>query len=258
MLMVILTNLKKYRDSFGLIVQRDRDGGDAANRNAAAYVYMKVLNCEYDDMGEELNLGAHKVIQAIKGNAPGRYRRHPDSTHWYSNQDNFTADQSIVLQSMLIVMGKTKEMRELFKARITRALLHFSDMEGDDDPATVKKKFPDVPRPIEFAQFIRGCGAWYLWPLLNLFDLFLLIDPIAAKLIDQHDFEVQFTPTIISCVHKYPTPVSLLAYKSYKKTCRKDYLRAYFSEAPYKDGGGYRNGIEPLAELAIYALENYK
>jgi hypothetical protein len=261
----VLNQLRTYRDQYSLLTQKDRDGGDTANRTGQAYVYMAALGLEFSDLGGNLRqdgryeldlLRATKSIQTETGTVtlkvPGRYVRHPDYKKWYSNPENFSRDQSVNVQSMMSALGLSAEAKQLFKARSRRAFFHFNDMEGDDTPGSVKYKFPDPPSPIEFAQFIRATRSWFLYPLLMLLDLQLVIEVLVARPIvirnGNTDLDSQLLPLMISSLLTYKTPAGLLARYIYSKADVPNKLRFYFGEA------NNRNGLAPLGELGVLAF----
>ena len=265
----IREQFKPYLDSYGLIVQADGDGGDSANRTAAYAVYAATLALSSNHVDRRafesgaalpgLRAQFEAQLGKLDGSAPGRYRRHPDATQWYSNQDNFTRDQSIVLQAALVLYGFKSRMRDLLRARLPRLLFHFNSHSGDGAPVDgiypVKNKMPDPPSPSEVSQFIRGCEFVVLRPLLFFTDAWLLVDLAFNRLKPAHDFEVQFAPLLLSTA-KWPTWTSKLAHHFFLKTEYATNLRAYFSVEPYEqDPSRHRNGIPPLAELGIRAIE---
>lgn len=250
-----LKELSKYRDVYGLLVQADRDGGDSCNRTMAANCYFSALNVPYTDEGLMLTEALIMDLTQLAGSAPGRYRRNPAPNRWFNNENNFTRDQSIVLQAALVLNGQVKwAALDLLKARAKRLMFHFSTENDGQDAGPLVYKAPDICAPIEIAQFIR-CFRWttiILYPLLCLLDLQLLIDvaivrPL-AKAKGNKDFDVQYLPIILSCIKVGLTPTGMLAHMIYARTSNvESELRRYFSE----EAGN--NGLHPLGELACEA-----
>lgn len=264
MIKLILNRLRRYRDQWGLITQKDKDGGDTCQRTGSAYALMAALGCEVDDRDKPLVEGFLYDLDKLRV-APGRYVRHPIAnepvngryTPWYGNPNNFTRDQSVVLQAAMVLLGTTKELRELFEVRKKNKFLHFNTESYDEIEEKVVK-FPDIPAPIEFAQFIRGLDLWYLRPLLYILDLQLLTDLYFRQrnIRNLWDSDNMMLPVILSCLCKWPTFWGKLARKLYAKTDAANRYREYYSEA-YG-----RNGINPLGDLyetAFYeTIEKYK
>lgn len=246
-----LTKLYKYRDDWKLITQADKDGGDTANRTGALYVYLKFLNSEVDDRAKPIKEGlAYDLFELEKQS--GRFVRHSDPSRWYSNINNFTRDQSILIQAALVMYDLKHTMFRIFKQRLKRMFFHFNTEEGDDRPETKKTKWPDPPAPIEFAQFIRGMECKWLYPLLWLLDLQLVIDVLIVRPITikqgNKDFDSNYLPILIASLYKGKTMWGLLAKKIYKHTDAPNRIKSYFKEGP-----GH-NGLAPLGEIAVMAF----
>lgn len=73
-------SFEPYLDEYGLIVQRDKDGGDAVYRNALYSVLASDI--------KHWNLTRSRCEVA-----PGIWVRHPDKTKWYSDPSNCSRDQ---------------------------------------------------------------------------------------------------------------------------------------------------------------------
>lgn len=248
-------NLGAYRDVYGLLVHAAparASEGDSCNRTMAATVYFNTLGFIRTDEGLEVKEG-YAGDRLHFERSPGRYCRHPEGG-WVADIDNFTRDQSIVLQAAMVVMQDKTSMVALFKQRIKRLMFHFNTVAGDDTPGSYETHFPDPPSPIEIAQFIRGMRLAVFYPLLLLLDLQLLIDLLIVRPIAKRnrnkDFDVQFLPILLSCLSYYKTPVGSLAKFIYARTPNvESELRRYF-----KEGEGL-NGLEPLGELAVFAYQ---
>lgn len=240
--------MANYRDSFALITQKDKDGGDTANRTGAYYIYLKALQEPLDDLNQNLDEGLSDDLRMLT-KRPGRYMRHIDESRWYSNENNFTRDQSIVIQSALVMYERPGLMWSLIKERAKRGFFHFNSETGDDRPETQFATWPDPPSPVEFGQFIRGLNLWFLRPLLEFTDMQLIFDvlvtlPFLVRRDDVPDFDVQYLPILVSSLHKYPSLSAQIAKLLYKQTNACARLRHYFRET---EG---RNGLYPLGELA--------
>lgn len=242
----ILSVLTKYRDKFGLLVQRDLDAGDSLQRTSSLYALLGALKAEQDDRGKSIQEGCTYDL-ALHGVSVGRFRRHPDGKlvggryiRWYANPNNVSRDQTIVMEAAMVI-NKCKDLLSVhLKQRLKRGFLHFNT-ESYDDSEPVKKKFPDIPNPIEFALIIRGLDLEFLYPLLYLLDLQLLTDLYFRKGVN--DADNMYLPIMLASLSVYPTLIGKLAKKLYARTNAVECLRNYHSEA---DG---KNGIEPLGEL---------
>lgn len=230
------------RDEFGLIVQKDGDGGDTCNRLGLFYSALTVL-VETDDLGLPPSVGLFADRAILTGNLPnGRYCRHPDKTKWYSNPNNVTRDQMAPMECALALNGQRAALKAHVALRAKRGMLHFSTQDQvEGHPNAVQYKLPDLCSPQELAVIIRGMGWKWLRPLLVLLDLFLLRELYLVE--DARDGQIvintavakQLSPTFVSkwCVQEVKRKQVLLTQT----------LTDYYSEANGK------NGIEDLGKL---------
>jgi hypothetical protein len=250
-LKAILSSLTKYRDLYGLLTQKSKDGGDSLQRTGSLYSLLGALRAEQDDRGKSVREGLLYDIDKYLS-IEGRYRRHPNGHlqpdgkyfHWYANPDNLSRDQSIVLQAAMVINGCKGQMTALAKQRMKRLFFHFNTQTYDDQEP-LKTKFPDMPSPIEFAQFIRGLEIKWLYPLLLILDLQLLGELIAIKLSDRakYDSDNMLIPIMLSCLVKMKTPIGALAKILYARTDAVARVKAYYAEGDNKDG------IVPMGDL---------
>lgn len=245
------------RDYWSIIVQADGDGGDSAQRTGSAYALWAAIGADQDDRGKSVVDGFLYDLDKLTV-APGRHIRHPifeapkngRYTPWYGNPDNFSRDQSVVLQAAMVLLGTRRQLKELVIARAKNFFLHFNS-QSYDDQEPITKKFPDIPAPIEFAQFIRGLDLSLLKPLLYVLDLQLLTDLLfrTVNKRNAYDSDNMFLPVLLSSLCKYPTFIGKIAKKLYARTNAVKMLRAYHSEA------NGNNGNENLGELYQAAFE---
>ena len=256
----ILIKLATYRDSFNLLTNKDKDGGDTSQRESSSYILLKAINSPHDDLGRNLEEGAKIDLSLLKTpNYPeGRYHRHPDNhitlpynrPKWYSNPKNFTGDQSTILQAMMIMYGMKQEMKDLLKQRSKRLLFHFNE-ESYDDSEPISRKIPDPPRIIELGQFIRGTDSKLLYPFLWILDLHLIVDAILMKDNSDGDTEQKFMAGLEASNYKWPTVWGKLASKIfYSNPKNLEKIKNYFSEDDDK------NGLEGLSNLFEYVFRS--
>lgn len=250
----ILSALTKYRDIWGLITQPDMDGGDTSQRTGSEYALLASLQAEQDDRGKDIRAGFLYDLDKLRV-AEGRYVRHPTAQitirgryiPWYANPNNFPRDQSVVIQAAMVLLNTKEELRALVKARAKHWFFHFNT-ESYDDSEDINHTYPDIPAPIEFAQFIRGLDLWYLRPLLYILDLQLLSDLFFRSLNDRNkwDSDNMLVPVMLSSLSKWPTCVGKLAKWLYARTDAVTRLQYYHSDM--------NNGIEPLGDLYVLAF----
>jgi hypothetical protein len=120
--------MAKFRDAFGLITQPDRDGGDSCNRVAMYYGCLNILNVTEDDLNRHPLDGFYITTTRLTANLPeGRYRRHPDSTKWYSNPDDVTRDQMAPLIAAMVLYGTNVVLFKHLRLRVKRSTVAFLD-----------------------------------------------------------------------------------------------------------------------------------
>ena len=233
----IIKNIESYRDSFGLIAQKDGDGGDTLNKTSFYYSCLAVLNYQEEAWLErDLNI-------ITKGLPEGRYRRHPDLTRWYSNPDNVTRDQMAPTEAALVLYNNTPKLfKHLLKRLIFRLSFHFSTQNGGLDEGPIVHKFPDIISPQELGVILRSTPWLFipLYPLLNLLDLALIYD--STQPLGQGQ-------PVINCAvaKKCPTVFSKLAtYLLKKRSTGNDEITAYWTATV---------GVKPMTDLVIMAKE---
>lgn len=250
----LLMQLNKYRDMWGLLVQKDGDGGDSLQRTASYYALLGALNVEVDDRGKSRQDGFKYDLDKYRV-ARGRYRRHPNGIlkggrwiKWYADPNNVSRDQAIVVQAALVIYDQKDEMKDVFRARIKRGLMHFNT-ESYDDSSVIVKQIPDIPNLHEIGQFIRGMHVWWARPLLYITDAQLILDLIFRTMSGRnlYDTDNMYMPILLAANARYGTFWGAWAKKLYAKTDAVQRLLAYH--------GADNNGIIPLGQLYKVAFE---
>jgi hypothetical protein len=240
--------VKFYADSVGRIGQANGDKGDSAQRTASFIVLQRALGRPDSMPVSDVQLINYYEVAA------GRFVRYPTGKEgdrykpWYGEPDNFTRDQSVVLQAAMIMAGAKEAFKRLWKARARRLLLHFNTVSYDDQEP-VRKKFPDIPNLVEIGQIIRGFNLWGLWPVLCITDLQNLIDVLGARKLQPYDSDNMLLPVLIDNNTNLATPISWLTKKIYRLTDARERLLAYHAEGPGK------NGNAELGKLYVEAFE---
>lgn len=203
------TTMPDYTDNFGMITTIDKDGGDSS-------FYMGHYHY--------LNQSPHgDVIETSVSlvSPTGIIRRHPDESKWYGDFDRASRDQSIPLLIMLFDCGFMVTAKKIFMAHLKRGLLFTTNtrrngttIENDKEEYSpgrfrnYNRKLPDITGPIFWSIYIRGFNFKLLYPLLMVFDLFLLINTITFNLSprepNQHllllHYSAQNMPTLVSYI----------------------------------------------------------
>jgi hypothetical protein len=223
-------------DEFGLIVQSDKDGGDTPQRVACWALVNKFANTNYGD----------KYLEAYLQHCnpwPGRYFRHPKGPH--NNINNFTRDQSEILQIAFYMFGRKDLLDQLIKQRAKRLLFHFNTQDEQ-----VKLKLPDPPSLFELSCWLRFYLGWWAAPLCNLLDVELVTGVVIARYNKRAswDSDAKLIPQIIFANAVCPTLMAKLARWLYRKrpTLVKTRLYNYFGVPP-----SLHNGVPALGK-ALY------
>ena len=175
--------LHDYVDQYGFISQHKdagSDGGDSAHRFGIA-VYC--LN----DLGftrEALNMYSANIEGYEAEN--NSFRRHPDTTKWYSSPLNFSRDQTVMLTAGMIAMKDYPRIKKVIDGLIKRGGFHQNRFPNYVKPSesTDKLKTPDFITFSQVSTLIRGAKAYLLYPIALLTDLTLPADVLVAAFDD--------------------------------------------------------------------------
>ena len=229
-----IMEIKNYRDAYQMIAQRDMDGGDSANRIGVYYTCLAALNAPTDDMGMNVRVGFQITTSRLtKGLEYGRFRRHPDHTRWYYNENNTTRDQMAPLEAAMALNKDTKLARAHFWKRAKRLFFHFSTQNDGADAGPLKHKLPDPPTFSELGTLIRATRYKALYFLLPLTDLNLLIDVKFGRSLNERaiwDTDNQLLPQILAMLNQ-PTFLSETVRRAYAQTDAAARLRNYYRES---------------------------
>ncbi|MBL7671957.1 MAG: hypothetical protein JNM39_15825 [Bdellovibrionaceae bacterium] len=240
-----------YIDTYGIIVQKDFDGGDSLHREGMYHfgktIRFSALKNEIfiedveasrqpasanDETGEILEDGRleKNIIDKFEV-SPGIYVRHPDPKKWYSNPDTTSRDQLLPVIAYCAAKKDYPRLWRLFKASLFRGFFAQNLLrigEGETE-----KKVPD-PMHLNLAQFIRA-GGWWTAPfyhLLLVFDSIELVGTLLGTLplhfrddhwiprwrnqndVDDNNIVVQH---LLAALYK-PTPISELNRYLYSVT----------------------------------------
>jgi len=256
-----VTQLVKQMSDYrvrGVISQRDEDQGDSLNRMGVYYSVLAALNVNRDDESNTLIGGLYGAEFSLRGSEFGRYRRGNDKSRWFYNENNVTRDQMVTVEAAMALVADREAARAHFWLRAKRAFLHFSTQNDGADAGPLKFKLPDICTPSEFGTLIRATKYKFLYFLLPLTDLALLIDVKFSRSLNEralYDADNQLLPQVLAALNE-PTFVTEYVRRAYAQTDAASRLRSYYSEAEYADSPGkFKNGIEPLGELAALAFE---
>lgn len=187
-----------YFDKLGLIVQRDGDSGDTAQR-VGMWGVAVAINQDYVKIFQ-----FEQMMEHIEIEESGIFWRSP--TPPYNTPNDFSRDQQT---SIACALGFTKQT-EILKRMMWQHVKRLGKYQNID-----------FASPAHWAIYARGLGAWYLWPLFWFSDIFLVIESLMlcdAKLgPDYTTDDLDHVLMLLQARFFYATPVSWLARWIYAK-----------------------------------------
>lgn len=220
---------KDYEDANGLVVQKNGDGGDSLNRTAVRIFLSRLTE--------------HKLL-LLASLDYYKYRRNTHLNKWYADWDRTSRDQLIPL---VIVMGLLNPAsltlifidhlkRGLLFAYNTRRNFQYSRLELQHRYSTpdvdwdYSWKVPDLTGPEFWALYIRGFNAWYLYPLLCLFDLETLVGSFLTRRQTSKDDVINHAVVLEYGRIRLDTPVMWLARLVTPRALLQERLDTFFGK----------------------------
>ena len=239
-----------YRDSNGMLVQKDGDGGDSAYMTALA-AGLLILDDDY--------YAADIIFESLLqcNQKPGIWSRYPKTPldRWYENPNNFSRDQADTVDWCLSIFSIKLDslsaqglQKQMWRNRIKNWGFHQNIHIGTDVPeGSNGLKIPDITSLESIANLIRSKNWWMAYPILTVLDLTLLISLCLRY--TSWDTDCMLARNMILSRIKFPTIFRYIAVKIYKLTNYKERIKNYF----YKTG----NSIEPLGDLYQKICKKY-
>jgi hypothetical protein len=245
-----LNDFSNYLDEYNLIVQKNKDPGDSAQRTGIYLTLMKLSGFEYDWRDIPLDMRYTMAIMMYRVDTNGTYARTPSRDSWASCPHNFSRDQRAMLELAMAVMGDKKELKRSMKKILLRGGFHQNVRHGTDDPDN-KWKVPDFITPGQITTYIRGIFTSKLaqivsQPTLMVLDLGLLFD--VAMRADSHDIDNMLATKLLFDYKVNSTFVSRFAMRKYLTTDFMEKIARYHSEE-IDLYGNKKNGIRPFITL---------
>lgn len=239
-----------YRDQFGMITQRDRDGGDTAQRTGLYYSLLKLAGIQLTDRFEPTEDGYEQDMKMLEVQ-PGLYHRHPDPLKWYSNVANFSRDQQIILMGAMILLDDKLRFKDLIDRLKARHYFHQNTYPNGCGPGDEKYKWkvPDFITPMEASLIIRSKDKLSILDKAKLLflDAFMFLDDKLAKKNGWDAYNMTCVLHMI-CNRIHPTFLSKLVWKKLDKITAKAQIRYYYRE-------NNNNGIFPLGEIYCQIID---
>lgn len=190
-----------YYDSTNLIVQKDLDGGDSAQREGFVRIALALIPKIASTL--MLRLNYDEVIWLLEPYGDGKWIRNP---YRYNDSDDFSRDQATPNIIGMGFDGKTAALKRMFWAQVHRDGFKFQN--------------GDWASPQDFGHYIRALGWWPLYPVLLLGDTFMLLNSIIRCISgikkDNVGDDLNHIASLVQAQKRMPTPISLIARKLYK------------------------------------------
>ena len=261
-----MRSMSPYLDKWGMILAGPaHDGGDTAANMGTYYFCHAVMPEHAINWPRSTKVYWEIALFSLQRDGLGKFIRHPDRDKWYSNTKTFSRDQLIPMLCAMGMYQNKKELKAFIWDHLKRGLLFMPNTKRNwayppghpewrhDKPWD--DKAPDPTGPEIWAMLIRAMRAWYLYPLLPVFDLEALLSSIikvfhreksrSGHIGDHrnHMLSLMFSSVV------YPTPVSYLARLIYKWSHNvQDVADKWWSE---------RRKEPPMNELLRPLIEKY-
>jgi hypothetical protein len=231
-----------YTDDLGLIVQKDGDGGDTAQREGWAWFGIWIrkyrLNNEWSIMPP---ISFERTIELLEVGKTGDFVRNPKEKKWWSDPKKFSRDQQVPLiaamgawksinfslmeplKGMKSALRECPYLPEELEEKIREQLKNLPqyDLLGElkDFHWTCVQGTKDLASPAHINLFKRALGES---PLLQIGDIQLFIDVLvrlaaAANKPDDVGDDLNLIVNLLMAELFSPTPASKLALELYRK-----------------------------------------
>ena len=205
-----------FIDTYGTLDAAIHKGGDSCQRVGMYWSLFAMIS-----KPNQVNWAVNKTyLEQMKLHhvSDGVMVRHPNLEWDTSDFDRMSRDQ---LQPIIIAAGywSKLELNKITKGHLKRGFLFTNNTRQNG--ATKRNhgtngysytwKFPDPTLFEIWGNFIRAYRAWYLWPLLLLFDLELLGGAFKWRFFPKHNIAMNHTLSLFQAIDRYPTPLSWLA-----------------------------------------------
>lgn len=209
-----------FVDSYGTFDTPTHKGGDSLHRVGMFWALIgmggadkmaKYLAGPMPTFKDQIKL--HKVHQ-------GNYVRHPNKEWDASDFDRFSRDQ---MKPLIVALGywDRAELKDLAIGHLKRGFLFMTNTRQNGankhshgtNGYDYSWRMPDITGPDVWALFIRAFRAWWLYPLLLVFDLYLVFTAIKWRWSPKHNIAMNSCLCIMYAKAALPTPWSWLATK---------------------------------------------
>lgn len=249
-------DIRPYYSGFGILVQKDGDGGDGAHKTATYYYLMRRQGYNTDHLGRNLYAGAELAFNELE-TEPGWYVRHPctpGSAKFWCDPKEFSRDQQTPLVLAFAALGMRERFVQVMKNHIKRL---------------GKFQNKDFASPETVAIYIRGlyelgdkAVGYTLYPFVLLGDIFTTFNSIirvVKSYFSPDDVSDDLNHILVLDQQKrvLSTPISALArwiYKSFRahagETLETRNMRASAPQSTYDLYFREAAGGPPINDIA--------
>lgn len=255
-----------YLDQYGLINQQTDsgpDGGDSSHRIGVYYLGMFLTYKDNKVIIEKIKKNFESDLNKIKI-GPGKFIRNPDLSKWYSNEKNFSRDQTFSLILSLGFFDKTDEIKENFFNLLKNKGFYPNELNNWDNSEKKLPNYNDIATVSDYGNYIRSLKIYWLYPYLLISDINLFFNSIIRSFYSYYDKtdssdDINFTMNILQSEEIMPTPLSKMAKIIYANFKSSNLPIKYSS--PIQSAWDYYfrsdSGNPPLNKLYYCLIKNY-
>jgi hypothetical protein len=238
--------VSSYRDQYGLIVQQDKDGGDASHRIGVYYYGLHLIYKDDATSQKEVKEKFNKDLDKIKI-GPGQFVRHPDPKKWYSDPRNFTRDQTTPLVIAMGAFDRKDDLWSNFKNLVKNWGFYPNDLKNwTNEPKSLPFDYNDIAGIADYGTYIRSFKAYAFYPYLLFSDVSLLGNSLVRTFFSYFDKtdssdDLLFTLLLLQSDEVMPTPFSKMSkfIYTYAKAKVLPPINGYKSDLPIQTSWDY-------------------
>lgn len=211
-----------FVDQWGILDKHNRpDGGDSAHREGMFWTLCGLMDSSHmiywlSEAKRWLN-DFEPIMDKLQPH-PGVILRHPNPNYDASDWDRMSRDQLIPI-IMACGIWSQKHLKRCAWGHLKRGFLFTNNTRQNGATKhnhgtgnySYAWKLPDLTGPEIWALYIRAFNAWYLYPLLLLFDLETLIGSIIWRFWPKNNIAINHSLVCAYSNRYLPTPIIMLA-----------------------------------------------
>jgi len=246
--LMTLELVNEFKDSNGLIRQKNGDSGDQCNRTG----FLFFCNALLFDTALPHRVEFSKSLDKLSL-SDGTYRRSADPKHWGFSPKTSSRDQQLPIAMALGAWGMKSRLCQMFVKLLSRFGFYTNTRHNWQYETLVEQneaiksrivdrtwegkhwKLPDFALPHHINCYLRGFNWVVLWPVVLVCDTFLVVNSIVKviKSRDKNDNDdLQMICMMIQASIYLPTPLSWLAKRIYRLRLNPVYDTWYGRDKP--------------------------